>query len=78
MKEQVEVEQLANLLDQEKAEKIAALEQQLQEANERASKNKFAADALTEMVAQGQVEQQANGSLRVLNGPNTIMNESDE
>ena len=78
MKEQVEVEQLANLLDQEKAEKIAALEQQLQEATERASKNKFAADALTEMVAQGQVEQQANGSLRVLNGPNTIMNESDE
>ena len=77
MKEQLEAEELASVLDLEKAEKIAALEQQLTEAAELASKNKFAADALTELIGKGQVVQEADGALRVVNGPNVIMNESD-
>ena len=77
LKEQLEAEELASALDLEKAEQIAAVEQQLKEAAELASKNKFAADALTEMVAKGQVVQEDDGALRVVNGPNVIMNESD-
>ena len=77
MKDQLEVEELSQVLEHEREDKIKQLMQQLSQAEENATNNKNAADILTDLLNKGEVQQEADGSITGLHGPNVIGNKGD-
>ena len=77
MKEQLEVEELSQVIEHERDDKIKQLEAQLSAANDSATNNKNAADILTDLITKGEVRQEEDGSITVLHGPNVIGNKTD-
>ena len=77
MKDQMEVEELSNVLEHEREDKIKQLEEQLSQAEENALNNKTAADILTKMLEKGEVKLEDDGSVTVMHGPNYISNEHE-
>ena len=74
MAEQLEIEQLSNVLEAEREDKIKQLEIQLLQAQQEAEENKGAFDALTELVEKGEIRKEEDGSVTVIRGPNIIQN----
>ena len=77
MKDQLEMEELSQVIDHEREDKIKQLEDQLSLAEENASNNKNAADILTDLLNKGEVKQAEDGSIAVVHGPNVIGNKAD-
>ena len=77
MKEQMEMEQLSQIVEQEQEEKIKVLEAQLADAQKSAETNKVASDILNDMLGRGEVKQNDDGSIEVVQGPNYVANRSD-
>ena len=78
MKDQLEQDELANVLAHDADDQIKKLKQQLADAEEVATNNKTAADILTQMLARKEVEQLADGSIKVAGKPNVIGNEHEQ
>ena len=70
----MEVEELANIIEHDREDKIKQLEEQLAEAQKNASNNKAATEILTELIQKGEVKQEDNGQITVIRGPNYIGN----
>ena len=77
MKEQLEVEELSQVIEQEREDQIKQLKADLAEAEEKASNNSNAADILTDLLSKGKVKQLDDGSIEVISGPNIIQNLND-
>ena len=77
MKQQMEVEELANVLEHEREDQIKQLEEQLSQAQENAASNKNAADILTDLLEKGEVKLEEDGSVSVMHGANVIGNASE-
>ena len=77
MKEQLEVEELSQVIEQEREDQIKQLKAELAEAEEKASTNSNAADILTDLLSKGKVKQLDDGSIEVISGPNIIQNLND-
>ena len=77
MNDQLEREELSNVLEHEREDKIKQLEQQLSQAEENATNNKNAADILTDLLNKGEVKQEEDGSITGIHGPNIIGNKGD-
>ena len=73
----MEVEELSNVLEHEREDKIKQLEEQLSQAEEDALNNKNAADILTKMLQKGEVKLEDDGSVTVMHGPNYVGNEHE-
>ena len=77
MKEQLEIEELSQVVEHEREDKIKELQQQLEAAEKEASNNENAKNILHNMLAKGEVRQEEDGSITVLHGPNVIGNKTD-
>ena len=77
MKEQMEIEQLSQVIDNEREDQIKKLKDDLAEAENHATNNKAAAEILTDLMSKGKIRQESDGSFEVQPGPNIIMNQHD-
>ena len=77
MKEQLEIEELSQVIEQEREDQIKQLKAQLAEAEEKANNNSNAADILTDLLSKGKVKQLGDGSIDVISGPNIIQNQHE-
>ena len=77
MKDQLEMEELSQVIEHEREDKIKQLVQQLSQAEENATNNKNAADILNDLIHKGEVKLEEDGSITVIHGPNIIGNKGD-
>ena len=77
MREQYDMEELSQHIDNEREEQISKLKAQLTEAEAAAANNKGAADILTDMLQKGEVVQEPDGRISVSKAGNIIRNQHE-
>ena len=71
------MEQLSQVCDVERDDRIRQLEAELEEAAKQVNNNKAASDILTNLLEKGEMKQEADGSVTINRGPNVIGNKTD-
>ena len=71
------MEELSQVIEHEREDKIKQLEEQLSKEKETAHNNKNAADILTKMLNDGEIKIDDSGNVSVVKGPNVIGNIGD-
>ena len=71
------MEQLSQVCDVERDDRIRQLEAELEEAAKQVNNNKAASDILTNLLEKGEMKQEADGSIKINRGPNVIGNKDD-
>ena len=71
------MEQLSQVCDVERDDRIRQLEAELEEAAKQVNNNKAASDILTNLLEKGDMKQEADGSITIVRGPNVIGNKDD-
>ena len=71
------MEQLSQVCDVERDNRIKQLESELEEAAKHVKNNKAATDILTNLLEKGEVKQEEDGSITIIRGPNVIGNKTD-
>ena len=71
------MEQLSQVCDVERDDRIRQLEAELEEAAKQVNNNKAASDILTNLLEKGEVKQEVDGSITIVRGPNVIGNKTD-
>ena len=77
MKEQLSVDDLKNVVAEEREEQISKLKQRLEETEAAANTNNQATAILNKLLKDGAIKQGEDGSITVVNGPNTIGNANE-
>ena len=77
MKNQLEVEDLKEVVAVEREEQISKLKERLEETEATVSTNKQATAILNQLLKDGAIKQGDDGSITVVNGPNTIGNANE-
>ena len=75
MKDQLEIEELSQVIEHEREDKIKRLEEELEQAKNYAMHTEEAANILKDLVQKGEVKQNEDGTISVVRVPNVIMNE---
>ena len=71
------MEQLSQVCDVERDDRIRQLEAELEEAAKQVNNNKAASNILTNLLEKGEMKQEADGSITIVRGPNVIGNKDD-
>ena len=78
LKNQLSVDDLQAAVAEEREEQISKLKERLAETETTANNNKQATAVLTQLLKQGAIKQEADGSITVVHQPNTIHNQNDD
>ena len=78
MKEQLSVDDLKDVVAEEREEQISKLKQRLEETEAAANTNNQATAILNKLLKDGAIKQGEDGSITVVNGPNTIGNANEQ
>jgi len=78
MKEQLSVDDLKDVVAEEREEQISKLKQRLEETEAAANTNNQATAILNKLLKDGAIKQGEDGSITVVNGANTIGNANEQ
>ena len=78
MKNQLEAEDLKEAVAVEREEQISKLKQRLEETEAVANTNKQATAVLNQLLKDGAIKQDDDGSITVVNGPNVVGNANEQ
>ena len=78
MKEQLSVDDLKDVVAEEREEQISKLKQRLEETEAAANTNNQATAILNKLLKDGAIKQGEDGSITVVHGPNTIGNANEQ